>query len=412
MNGGRPNAAGLFSLHVLNSLKRLLSRAHRSLFILGVGALAIAAIAAYVGAVIFLSYPHVRGAGEGARRGDLAQEGDRKPPAQPKFAASDYRQSRFPRLTRQPLIGVNYTHYAFPNCSLDGTGILRTYSKPGIAQRVHTELYQMRKAGVATIRTIIFHMTDATGRNWGPIPSAGGMLREPYRTNLIRFLTEIRKFGFARFTASLGPTGTNNPRLAIYDPAKLTENWRFLETVRGLVKRYGPPDTRIDLMSEAAPSEAPSDYFPLPRQIGRYLRILYRLYVGRFGNRDVTISTIAPTFPGDMTNRMGALVHILRSTHEPMPRWYEVHIPYDPVAASFALRNVDMVLRANRQNQPLVIGEAAYDSAGVANAIRRFLESSSRRIDEVTPWFLRVVKGCWVPPPYKPGAYARELYAR
>jgi hypothetical protein len=379
---------------------------------LGVIALAVACVGAYVGAIKLLVDSRLDGTSESARENrDVADEG-RAPPPPPSFPASDYRQSRFPRLNDRPLIGVNYTHHGFQNCTLEGTGILRTYSDPGIAQKVHRQLFQMRKAGVATFRTIIFHMTDPTGRHWGPIPSAGGKLREPYRTNLIRFLAEIRKFGFARFTASLGPAETNNPRLPIYEPGKLAENWRFLKAVRSLVKRYGPRDTRIDLMSEGAPSEAPSDYFPVPDQTSSYLRTMYRLYVKRYGSRDVTVSTIGPTHPGDMTNRLQALVDILRSTHQPMPRWYEVHIPYDRVAASSALRYVEMVLSANGQKQPLVIGEAVYDDPGVARTFKKFLQSSTRRIDEVTPWFLREVKGCWVPPPYKPGAYARELHAR
>ena len=376
--------------------------------ILGGIALLIVLLGAYIGAITLLVDSRLD---RGGQNRDVAQEGQ-PPPAPPRFAASDYRQSRFPRLTDRPLIGVNYTHHSIRDCSLEGTGILRTYSNPGIAQKVHTQLFQMRKAGIATFRTIIFHMTDVTGRNWGPIPSADGTLREPYRTNLIRFLTEIRKFGFARFTASIGPAETNNPRLPIYEPAKFAENWRFIKTVRSLVKRYGPRDTRIDLMSEGAPSRAPSDYFPVPLQTSRYLRTMYRLYVRRFGSRDVVISTIGPTHPQDKTDRLGTLVRILRSTGQPMPRWYEVHIPYDRVAASSALRNIDMVLSANRQSQPLVIGEAVYDDPGVAKTIRRFLQRSPRRIDEISPWFLREVKGCWVPPPYEPGAYARELHDR
>jgi len=49
----------------------------------------------------------------------------------------------FPGLTGNPLIGVNYTHLAFPRCSLNGTGILATYYKPNVARTVHAQLFQM-----------------------------------------------------------------------------------------------------------------------------------------------------------------------------------------------------------------------------------------------------------------------------
>jgi hypothetical protein len=266
----------------------------------------------------------------------------------------------------------------------------------------------MRKASVATIRTIIWHMTDPTGQYWGPIPSAGGRLREPYRTNLIRYLTEIRKFGFARLTVSFAPQQTNNPLLPVYRPRKFQENWQFIKTVRFLLKRYGPSDTRIDLLNEGAPSEAPTDWSPVPLQTAGYLRAMYRLYVNRFGNRDVSVSAIS----WDRTNRVRSLVRILKSTNEPMPRWYDVHIGYDATHASDALQDADSVLNANGLKQPLVVGETVYDSRGIAETIKRFLQNSARRIDEVLPWYLRSMRGCQVAPPYTPGAYGRALHAR
>ena len=158
-----------------------------------------AALTAIIAAATLFA-PADRTPEEGARNGDAGRPG-----APPAFPASDYRQTRFPRLVRQPLLGANYSHYAFRDCSFNGTGILRGYSRPGVAREVHSQLSRMRRAGVATLRTIIWHMTDATGQIWGPVPSAGGRLTEPYRTHLIRYLTEIRKFGFARLTISMGP---------------------------------------------------------------------------------------------------------------------------------------------------------------------------------------------------------------
>lgn len=380
--------------------------------ILGGIALVIACVGLYVGAIkLLVDSRHDLSGERGRDNRDVAQEGDPAPPPL-NFSPSDYRQNRFPRPTDRPVIGVNYTHHAFENCSLDGTGILRTYSNPGIAQKVHGQLFQMRRAGLATIRTIIWHMTDATGQLWGPIPSAGGRLQEPYRTNLIRYLMELKRYRFTRFTVSFAPQGTNNPRLPKYEPDKFAENWQFIRSVRSLVKRYGPRDAKFDLMNEGAPSEAPSEFFPVPQQVSDYLRAMYRLYVNRFGNRDVRVSVISPPRPADRTNRLQNLVRILRSTNQPLPRRYEVHIGYDAASALHGLRNADRVLNQRQQHQPLVIGETAYDNPGVAQAIERFLRSSSRQIDEVSPWYQRMPRGCQVTPPYTTGTYGRELHPR
>jgi phosphohistidine phosphatase SixA len=106
------------------------------------------------------------------------------------------------------------------------------------------------------------------------------------------------------------------------------------------------------------------------------------------------------------------LVRIFKSTNEPMPQWYDVHIGYDATHASDALQDADRVLAANGLKQPLVVGETVYDSSGIAEAIKRFLQSSARRIDEVLPWYLRSMRGCQVAPPYTPGAYGRALHAQ
>jgi hypothetical protein len=92
----------------------------------------------------------------------------------------------------------------------------------------------MRQAGVSTIRTVFWH--DATGQVWGPIPSAGGALREPFRSNLMRYVSEVRKFGFARFTLVFAPKRAHDPLRVAYDPSKFRENWRLIREVRSVVK--------------------------------------------------------------------------------------------------------------------------------------------------------------------------------
>ena len=380
------------------SARSFLKRVRRPLAILGLTALAIGVIAAFAAAVKFSADLRTGDSQDRAQESDSGAPG---PP--PQFPASDYQAGRSAAPPDKPLIGVNYTHHGFRDCSFEDTAILRTYSRPRLAAKVHRQLLRMRQAGVTTIRTIVWHMTDATRETWGPISSAGGRPAEPYRTNLIRFVREIRRFGFKRLTVSFGPQKTQNALLVTYDPATFEENWGFVRSIRALVRRHGPPQTRFDLLNEGAPSEAPTEWSPAPDQTGRYLSRIYRAYVGRYGNRDVSVSAIS----WDGAGRVRSLVGALRASGRPLPRWYDVHIGYTAAQASYALRTTDAVLRQSGVRRPLVVGETSYDSDEVARVIQRFLQRSRRPIEEVSPWFVRTMEGCQVSPPYRPGAYAR-----
>jgi hypothetical protein len=322
------------------------------------------------------------------------------------FADAHYGQKRFPAIG-SPLIGANYTHYDFIGCHFSDSDILATYQIPAIRSRVHRELFAMRKNGVATLRTVIWHMTDSSRQHWGPIPSAGGRLSEPYRSNLINYVREVRKFGFVRLTIVFGPRGSNNPRELSYDPAKFNENWRFIQDVRSLVKQYGPRVSRFDILSEGAPSSyAPKAHIA---RVARYLRNMYTHYVRTFGKSDVTVSVIPARRSTDRGNRLQNLINILKSTGLGQPRWYDLHIGYTPSEAEHSLWNSDAVLARNHLSQPIIVGETAYNDRRIAKVIKTFMNESGRRIVEVTPWYIRWTKKCNVDPPYSVGAYRREL---
>jgi hypothetical protein len=389
-------------------IRAWLGRARQAVSILSVLAIVGACLAAYVAVIVLVvnSRPSKQ---ENQSSPQALAPSKTKPSAPPDFPASDYTQSQFPRLRRDPLIGANYTHYDFPNCTFERTSILGFYHEPRVARIVHKQLFQMRKAGIATIRTLIWHATHPPP-DWLSVSSAAGKLHEPYRTNFIRFLREVRRFGFLRLTISFAPLKTNNPLLVSYRPAKFRENWRFVRTVRALVRRYGPASSRFDLFSEGAPNERPTVYEPRPKQTARYLRNLYRLYVKRFGNRDVSVSVIPGQNPVGETNRLEYLIKTLMSSGQPMPRWYDVHIGLPPSRVPYMIRRTESILSQYGQRQPLVIGDTGYDNRPIARLFKRYLQRSSRRIDEITPWYKRTPKGCQVPPPYKPGAYAEVLH--
>jgi len=129
------------------------------------------------------------------------------------------------------LIGANYTHYVNPSCSLD-YGIVTHYDRPGVRRRVRDQLAAMRAAGIQSLRLLLWYMSDATGQNWGIVSSHGERLAEPYRLNLIHYLSDVKQSGMEQLTLAFGPTWTNNPLGTNYAPAMFDEDWAFVRDVR------------------------------------------------------------------------------------------------------------------------------------------------------------------------------------
>ena len=308
-----------------------------------------------------------------------------------------------------PLIGANYSHFKNANCSLDDTGIIRHYDVPGVRPRVNAQLAAMRSAGIETLRLLLWHMTDVGSHRWGVVSSSGGRLSEPERSNLIRYLRDVRSAGFEQLTVSFGPMWTNSPfgqPQYVYEPAKLEENWSFIQDVRALLKAHGSTSIRIDLINEAAPS----DYIPREQLPGlrRYIAELYSRYVKAYGNEDVLVSAITKGDPSNLAN----LVRILLDTGQPLPRWFEIHPSYTAGEALRDLRAADATLAAKGLSQPFILGEEAYDDRPVAQAIAEFARTSTRSVAEVIQWPVTANESCGhmsVSPPYRADAYITVL---
>jgi hypothetical protein len=301
-----------------------------------------------------------------------------------------------------PLLGANYLHYEDvpPNCS--GLGIVSQYDRPGIRALVRSQLAAMRAAGMRSTRLVLYHST--AGDSWNVLPSAGGTLPEPYRTNLVRYVGDVRAAGFTSLTVAFNPWASNDPigyTTTPYDPAKLDENSAFIGDVHDLVKANGPPTTRFDLINEGAPH----DWQPGLRA---YVVELWKRSVAAFGAGDATISVIVnPTaYP-----RLPNLVDALLAAGQPLPTWFDVHPSWSSVALD-DLRRVDAFLASRGLSQPLVVGEEAYDNAEAAAAIAAFMRESPRRVLEVMEWPLSTPGTSWQTcptAPYRIAAYARAL---
>jgi hypothetical protein len=239
------------------------------------------------------------------------------------------------------------------------------------------------------------------------VSSGGGHLLEPYRSNLIHYLSDVRTAGFAQLTLVFAPEGANMPLGGFYDPAKFDENWEFIREVRPLLKRYGPASTHVDLINEGAPPawESPS----VIAEAKAYITNMWSNYVDAFGDEDASFSSVGADGPADTAARMQNLIDALRASGRPLPRWFDVHPPWDGDGMLAVLRAVDATLTANGLSQPLVIGETAYDDAPVASAIKQFAATSAHPILEVMEWPARAGRSCPFSPPFEANTYVKAL---
>jgi hypothetical protein len=141
-----------------------------------------------------------------------------------------------------------------PNCY--APSILVEYGQPSVRALVRDQLAAMRAAGLASLRVFFTYDYD-TSENPFFVPAAQGRLIEPFRTNLINYLSDIRAAGFLRVTLAFDARPSVDPaqRFGPYNAATFDESWNLIKDTVPLLKTYGPPDTRVDLLNEGAPSE-------------------------------------------------------------------------------------------------------------------------------------------------------------
>jgi hypothetical protein len=212
-------------------------------------------------------------------------------------------------------------------------------------------------------------------------------------------------------TVAFNPWAANDPigyTDVAYDPSLFEENWQFIRDVRPLVKQYGPPTTRLDLIAEGA-----ADFWQ-PRLLD-YATEMWKRYVDEFGNADATISAITnPGTRGGSGSRLQTFIPALRATGRPLPTWFDVH-PSWSAAALTDLRGVDGYLKSEGLTQPLIIAEQAYNNPATAAAVAAFMRESTRPVLEVMEWPLAhkdqegtTFSRCPTAP-YRIAAYARAL---
>jgi hypothetical protein len=304
-----------------------------------------------------------------------------------------------PSATTLPEIGVTY---AFPSISRScdfhlARGLLKTYDWSGVRRKAQLQLAAMRAAGIDSIRILMWHLSEPSGDDMLNLPSAGGRLVEPYRSNLRQYATDIRDAGFKSMVVEYSPQWTNSPFgewgqnglvRDTWDPSKFDENWSFIRDTRSLIKRYGPDETWFDPASEFAPTDYVS--YVLGGRIDWYLAEMYRRYVAAFGKDDLVFFVIAKGLALYTEEEFRHLVAALNSTGYGLPLRFRAHPTQASPAALQNLRDTDAVMARLGLDQPLLIGELLAEgpnSAGMARDVAEFVKTSSRPVPEMYLWF-------------------------
>jgi len=280
--------------------------------------------------------------------------------------------------------------------------LIHEYNTGNIRDTAQSQLAQMHENGLTGIRLMLWHMHSISNDKWGPIPSNGG-LTEPYRTNLINYLTDVKEAGFYQLIIAFAPIWENDPMENYgsgpidYDPAMFQENWEFIQAVRALAIQYGPPCIKIDLKAEGAP------YLYLPveiqTQVTNYDLQLYSLYADTYGTNSVGISFIA--IAPDALDR---LIDIYSSSGKGMPNLFMVSLYSYPIADSQQtynlLNGIDDVMTAHGLSQSIFISETYYNNPLAAAGISMYLSNHSREISAVYEFPVMGDFSTYVAPPF------------
>lgn len=307
----------------------------------------------------------------------------------------------------RPLVGADY--YKTDCIHYGDTDLLKDAVNPDLERE---QLYAMHASGLNSLRYTMNYTSDASlinGGHGGAVAIApDGTMGEPYRSRFIRYLSDARDAGFADVTIAFYPYGPNSPApyttgsyVDDWDPSLYPADWRFVEDVHDLTKRYGPPQSHFDLMAEGPPSDG--DRAQVGSRIDDFISRLYSDYVTKYGSADVFYTAI-----GNQHERLRHLIDDLESTGKPLPPWWGLDIQYTHDGAADDLAAADATLRVYGLGGSFALGETAYEDGGVASTVQSFNATAVHKVVEVEEYPSWGEPYCWSAP-YTGEAYLKVL---
>jgi len=276
--------------------------------------------------------------------------------------------------------GSDYAWYHLdPPCSREPYGVIYNYNIA--AATINSQLQQMYFNGQRRLRIPIYF---ARGINSGTImDSTGGNLAPQFQQNLANLLAAIKAAGFAEVEVGFFPQSSNNPvQWATFSNDYYQENWTLIQNLRPIIVNSGLP-YHLDLMNEGIP---PPGYAPMVQ----YDQMLWNDYVAMFGSADTLgFSIIADSAHA---GQVSAVYGPSSFGSSGSPQLFDVHI-YDETGASFATAFNSLAAQGYR-NVPWIIGEAFYNDAAEAAALRQQANSTGQKVLYLTEWPVTSDRSC------------------
>jgi hypothetical protein len=277
-----------------------------------------------------------------------------------------------PPPTPAGLGGSNYGWYHLdPPCSREPYGVVYNYDTA--KSTIDGQLQQMYNDGQRRLRIPIYH---GRGINSGTImDSTGGNLAPRFQSNLANLLSAIKVRGFLEIEVSFNPQGGNDPtQWTTYSDDFFQENWGLIQNLHQIIAGAGIP-YHIDLLSEGIPPQGDPAFL-------QYSQTLWNDYVSAFGKNDtIGFSIIADTAH---LSQVSAVYGSNPFGNQGSPTLFDIHI-YDETGTSF-LTAFSSLNAQGYQGVGWIIGEAFYNDANEAAALRQQIGSTGQKVLYLTQW--------------------------
>ena len=268
--------------------------------------------------------------------------------------------------------GSNYlTYHLDPPCSREPYGVIYNYDTA--TATINAQLQQMYNNGQRRLRIPIFF---ARGANTGSVmDSTGGNLSARFQGNLGHLLAAIKAAGFVEIEVGFFPQAANDPtRWTTFSSDYFQENWSVIQNLHPIIAGAGIP-YHIDLQNEGIP---PLGYDALLQ----YDQMLWNDYVPVYGSDDTLgFSIIADA---GHVGQVSAVYGSSTFGSNGSPKLFDVHI-YDETGNEFATA-FNSLSAQGYAGVPWIIGEAYYNDAAEAAALRQQANSTGQKVLYLTEW--------------------------
>ena len=315
-------------------------------------------------------------------------------------------------------IGMNYNWFGLNAAGLTdcvdhsasvftGEGIVPLYNQSGKRELVSQQLRMMRSSGFDSLRILIGARENYRDNGSGPIPVKAGQFDSLYDQNIINFIGDIAKSGYAKIEVAFAFYDNLNPYCRIKEfgdcfvVGSQSSNWATMRRVIDDVNRSkGTLRVRFDLLNEGCPSQYLSSL--TRKHVEDYLKNIILNYRLNYKTNDWVVSC-ADSAMGERVMYMGAIIHDLDLPIKIM----ELHTYVaDEGQIEESLHAADLLLKG--PGSELVIGESLYNNEAQVKIIERYIVMNpSTKLREVLQWPLISRKGgCQIDtaPPFRPGS--------